>query len=64
MALLKNIERPHHHPATYGIKYAGAKTKLLRDIAKIIHPLNITTIFDAFSGTTRVSQFWHRLAIK
>jgi len=40
---------------TYGINYAGSKKKLLPNILKII-PDDVKTIFDGFSGTTRVSQ--------
>lgn len=43
---------------TQGIKYAGSKLKLLPHIANIIEPLNVQTIFDGFSGTTRVGQYF------
>lgn len=41
---------------TQGIKYAGSKTKLINPIMEIISSLKPNTVFDAFAGTTRVSQ--------
>lgn len=41
---------------TQGIKYAGSKLKLLPYIADVISDLNINSVLDGFSGTTRVSQ--------
>lgn len=41
---------------TEGIKYAGSKLKLLPDILDLIQPLKGTRVWDAFAGTTRVSQ--------
>lgn len=41
---------------TQGIKYAGSKLKLLPNIFSLINGLDIQTVFDGFSGTTRVSQ--------
>lgn len=41
---------------TEGIKYAGSKLKLLPDILDIIDSLDVTIVWDPFSGTTRVSQ--------
>lgn len=41
---------------TEGIKYAGSKLKLLPDILGIISSLPAQTVWDPFSGTTRVSQ--------
>lgn len=41
---------------TQGIKYAGSKLKLLPYIIKTINELNIKSVLDGFSGTTRVSQ--------
>lgn len=41
---------------TQGIKYAGSKLKLLPSIFSLINGLNIKSVFDGFSGTTRVSQ--------
>lgn len=45
-----------HHLKTQGIKYAGAKTKLLRPIIDIISSVKPKRVFDGFAGTTRVSQ--------
>ena len=42
--------------STQGITYAGSKKRLLPYIHDIIDPLNIKSVFDGFSGTTRVSQ--------
>ena len=44
------------HTATEGIKYNGSKRKLLPYILFIIKALPVKTVFDGFSGTTRVSQ--------
>jgi adenine-specific DNA-methyltransferase len=43
-------------PTTDGIKYAGSKLKLLPHILRLAQQVNPETIFDGFSGTTRVSQ--------
>lgn len=43
-------------PATEGIKYAGSKLKILPYILQMTAGLNISTVLDAFSGTTRVAQ--------
>lgn len=43
-------------PKTQGIKYAGSKLKLLPYILQLAKKTNAETIFDGFSGTTRVSQ--------
>ena len=44
-------------PKTQGIKYVGSKLKLIPYIINIISGLdNIETVWDGFSGTTRVSQ--------
>lgn len=40
---------------TQGIRYCGAKTKLIPQILSLV-PSDCKTILDAFSGTTRVSQ--------
>ena len=52
----KKLEPVIHCPSTEGIKYAGSKLKLLPQILTLIEKLRPRTIFDAFSGTTRVSQ--------
>ena len=44
------------NPVTEGIKYAGSKLKLLPYILELVSKVPGKTIFDAFSGTTRVSQ--------
>lgn len=43
-------------PPTQSIKYAGSKLKLLPHILSLIAKVKPQTIFDGFSGTTRVSQ--------
>lgn len=47
---------PRSTPPTQGIKYAGSKLKLLPHILSLVHELPVETVFDAFSGSTRVSQ--------
>ena len=41
---------------TFGIKYAGSKQKIIPYLLNEISKLDVKTIFDGFSGTTRVSQ--------
>ena len=41
---------------TEGIKYIGSKARILPHIAEIARRVGARTVFDAFSGTTRVSQ--------
>jgi len=41
---------------TQGIKYTGSKREILPVLLRLIKPLNVETILDGFSGTTRVSQ--------
>lgn len=48
-------------PETEGIKYAGSKLKLIPQILSLCDGLNITTVLDGFSGTTRVSQAFAQL---
>ncbi len=43
-------------PRTEGIKYAGSKLKLIPHILQLARKVNAKTVFDGFSGTTRVSQ--------
>ena len=43
-------------PPTEGIKYAGSKLKLLLHILELAARVEPRTVFDGFSGTTRVSQ--------
>ena len=47
---------PSTTPATEGIKYAGSKLKLLPQILELAAKVEPRTVFDGFSGTTRVSQ--------
>jgi adenine-specific DNA-methyltransferase len=46
----------HITPKTEGIKYAGSKLKLLPYILDITSELEVHSVLDGFSGTTRVSQ--------
>jgi adenine-specific DNA-methyltransferase len=46
----------HAEITTEGIKYAGSKLKLLPHILRLAERVQPQTIFDGFSGTTRVSQ--------
>lgn len=41
---------------TEGVKYAGSKKKLLPHILDITKSLGVKTVWDGFSGSTRVSQ--------
>ncbi|MCK4781388.1 DNA adenine methylase [Candidatus Parcubacteria bacterium] len=41
---------------TQGIKYTGSKRKILPILLELVRPLNIRTVLDGFSGTTRVAQ--------
>ena len=43
-------------PETQGVKYAGSKLKLIPHILSLFDNLHVKTVFDGFSGTTRVSQ--------
>src|ERR1041384_5499912 len=43
-------------PSTEGVKYAGSKLKLLPHILQLAARVEPRTVFDGFSGTTRVSQ--------
>jgi len=43
-------------PDTQGVKYAGSKLKLIPHILSLFDGLDVETVFDGFSGTTRVSQ--------
>lgn len=47
-------------PYTEGIKYAGSKLKLLPQILYLARKVSPRTVFDGFSGTTRVSQAFAR----
>ena len=43
-------------PVTEGIKYAGSKLKLIPQILELVDSTSAKSVFDGFSGTTRVSQ--------
>lgn len=43
-------------PPTEGIKYVGSKLKLIPQILQLIRKVDVQTVLDGFSGTTRVSQ--------
>jgi adenine-specific DNA-methyltransferase len=43
-------------PKTQGIKYTGSKLKLLPHILRLISELDVRSVLDGFSGSTRVSQ--------
>ena len=51
-------------PPTEGIKYTGSKFKLLPYILQLARRVKATTVFDGFSGTTRVSQAFAKLGYK
>ena len=51
-------------PPTEGIKYTGSKLKLLPYILQLARRVKATTVFDAFSGTTRVSQAFAKSGYK
>ena len=41
---------------TQGIKYTGSKREIIPTLLKLVASLQVSTIFDGFSGTTRVAQ--------
>lgn len=43
-------------PETEGIKYTGSKLKILPHILEMTSRLDVRSVLDAFSGTTRVAQ--------
>jgi adenine-specific DNA-methyltransferase len=45
-------------PSTQAIKYTGSKLKLLSHILSLSKQINASTVFDGFSGSTRVSQVY------
>ena len=55
-AQLFSNELTFETPSTEGIKYAGSKLKLISQILRLARKVNAKTVFDGFSGTTRVSQ--------
>lgn len=58
ITLLKSDKFPNIE--TEGIKYTGSKAKIVPYILALIEPLNVHTILDGFSGTTRVSQAFNQ----
>ena len=48
-------------PETEGIKYAGSKLKIIPSIMDCIAGLDIHSVLDGFSGSTRVSQAFAKL---
>jgi adenine-specific DNA-methyltransferase len=50
------MTQQHAEITTEGIKYAGSKLKLLPHILRLAEKVQPRTVFDGFSGTTRVSQ--------
>ena len=51
-------------PKTEGIKYAGSKLKLLPHVLRLASRVPVKTVFDGFSGSTRVSQAFGRLGYR
>ncbi len=51
-------------PKTEGIKYAGSKMKLLPQILWLAEKVRPKTVFDGFSGSTRVSQALARVGYR
>lgn len=51
-------------PTTEGIKYAGSKLYMLPHILQLAHKVKPRTVFDGFSGTTRVSQAFAKFGYK
>ena len=48
---------------TQGIKYAGSKLKIIPFILESIEDLEIKSVLDGFSGTTRVSQAFAQIGL-
>ncbi|GHV14685.1 hypothetical protein FACS189491_11280 [Spirochaetia bacterium] len=51
---------PIDDPETEAIKYAGSKLKLLSHILSLSKKVHAATVFDGFSGSSRVSQAYAR----
>lgn len=51
-------------PETEGVKYAGSKLRLLPYILQLVHRVKPESVFDGFSGTTRVSQAFAKMGYK
>lgn len=56
MSKIQFNKKDFYQIKTQGIKYAGSKRLILSTLLELMRPLNIRTVFDGFSGTTRVSQ--------
>lgn len=41
---------------TEGIKYTGSKREIIPTLLELVRPFNVRTVFDGFTGTTRVAQ--------
>ena len=50
-------------PKTQAIKYAGSKLKILPHIVNIVSDLQVKTVLDGFSGSTRVSQAFAQMGL-
>lgn len=48
-------------PKTEGIKYTGSKLKLIPHIIQDIKDLDVKSVLDGFTGTTRVAQAFSQL---
>lgn len=48
-------------PETEGIKYTGSKLKIIPYILDMIARLDVNSVLDAFSGTTRVAQAFSQM---
>lgn len=55
------FNKPILIPETEGIKYTGSKLKILPHIMRMVDELDVSTVLDAFSGTTRVAQAFSQL---
>ena len=51
-------------PKTEGVKYVGSKLRLLPYILQLAHKVKPKSVFDGFSGTTRVSQAFSKRGYK
>ncbi|MCS7077109.1 MAG: DNA adenine methylase [Bacteroidia bacterium] len=51
-------------PKTEGVKYIGSKLKILPYIFNIISGIEIDSVLDGFSGSTRVSQAFAKVGLK
>lgn len=52
------------YPSTEGIKYIGSKLKLIPHILKLARSVGAQSVFDGFSGTTRVSQAFAKVGLQ